>query len=118
MSFANPGYLGDKAAFSRQWRVPIEKRADKERATALARRVNRFCCAGPRRRSPRNCPPRARSSSASYLEGSQRDLYDSIRMSMSDKVRKAIAQRGLARSHIIVLEALLRMRQACCDPRS
>ena len=35
---------------------------------------------------------------------------------MSDKVRKAIEQRGLARSHIVVLEALLRMRQACCDP--
>jgi SNF2 family DNA or RNA helicase len=50
------------------------------------------------------------------LEDSQRDLYDSIRLSMSDKVRKAIEQRGLARSHIIVLEALLRLRQACCDP--
>src|SRR6185312_12044895 len=50
------------------------------------------------------------------LEGSQRDLYDSIRLSMSEKVRKAIEQRGLAKSHIIVLEALLRLRQACCDP--
>src|SRR5262249_43067024 len=50
------------------------------------------------------------------LEGSQRDLYDSIRLSMSDKVRKAIQERGLAKSHIVVLEALLRMRQACCDP--
>jgi SNF2 family DNA or RNA helicase len=33
------------------------------------------------------------------------------------KVRKAIAERGLARSHIVVLEALLRLRQVCCDPR-
>lgn len=46
----------------------------------------------------------------------KRDLYDSIRLSMSRKVREAIAQRGLAKSHIVVLEALLRMRQACCDP--
>ena len=29
----------------------------------------------------------------------------------------AIAARGLARSHIIVLEALLKLRQVCCDPR-
>jgi SNF2 family DNA or RNA helicase len=35
---------------------------------------------------------------------------------MSRKVRKAIEERGLAKSHIVVLEALLRMRQACCDP--
>jgi SNF2 family DNA or RNA helicase len=50
------------------------------------------------------------------LEGPQRDLYDSIRLTMSRKVREAIAKRGLAKSHIVVLEALLRMRQACCDP--
>jgi hypothetical protein len=29
---------------------------------------------------------------------------------------RAIAARGLAKSHIVVLEALLRMRQACCYP--
>ena len=42
MSFANPGYLGDKAGFARQWRTPIEKRADKVRAATLARRVRPF----------------------------------------------------------------------------
>jgi SNF2 family DNA or RNA helicase len=35
---------------------------------------------------------------------------------MSAKVRAAIKQRGLGKSHIVVLEALLRMRQACCHP--
>jgi len=28
-----------------------------------------------------------------------------------------VAQKGLARSHIIVLDALLKLRQVCCDPR-
>jgi SNF2 family DNA or RNA helicase len=32
-------------------------------------------------------------------------------------VREAIEQRGLARSRITVLDALLKLRQACCDPR-
>jgi SNF2 family DNA or RNA helicase len=36
---------------------------------------------------------------------------------MHDKVRAAIAAKGLARSHILVLEALLKLRQVCCDPR-
>ena len=116
MSFANPGYLGDKAAFSRQWRVPIEKRADKERATALARRVKPFLLRRTKAEVATELPAKSEIVERVVLEGSQRDLYDSIRMSMSDKVRKAIAQRGLARSHIIVLEALLRLRQACCDP--
>ena len=61
-------------------------------------------------------PPKTEILETIVLEGSQRDLYDSIRLSMSAKVRKAIADRGLAKSHIVVLEALLRLRQACCDP--
>jgi len=32
-------------------------------------------------------------------------------------VRAAINAQGLARSHIIVLDALLKLRQVCCDPR-
>jgi SNF2 family DNA or RNA helicase len=32
-------------------------------------------------------------------------------------VREAIEQQGLARSHLTVLNALLKLRQACCDPR-
>jgi SNF2 family DNA or RNA helicase len=32
-------------------------------------------------------------------------------------VQAAIAERGLARSGIIILDALLKLRQACCDPR-
>jgi len=117
MSFANPGFLGDKTAFSRQWRIPIEKRADKERAAALARRVRPFLLRRTKAEVATELPAKSEIVERIVLEGGQRDLYDSIRMSMSERVRKAIAQRGLARSHIIVLEALLRMRQACCDPR-
>jgi superfamily II DNA or RNA helicase len=116
MSFANPGFLGDKAAFSRQWRIPIEKRSDKERAAALARRVKPFLLRRTKAEVATELPAKSEIVERIALEGSQRDLYDSIRMSMSEKVRKAIAQRGLAKSHIVVLEALLRMRQACCDP--
>jgi superfamily II DNA or RNA helicase len=116
MSFVNPGYLGDKAAFSRQWRIPIEKRADKARAAALAQRVKPFLLRRTKTEVATELPAKSEIIEAIVLEGAQRDLYDSIRLSMSRKVRKAIEERGLAKSHIVVLEALLRMRQACCDP--
>jgi SNF2 family DNA or RNA helicase len=51
------------------------------------------------------------------LEGAQRDLYETVRAAMQEKVRAAVAAKGLARSHIVVLEALLKLRQVCCDPR-
>jgi superfamily II DNA or RNA helicase len=116
MSFANPGYLGDKAAFARQWRTPIEKRADVARAAVLARRVRPFLLRRTKAEVAAELPPKTEILETIVLEGGQRDLYDSIRLSMSAKVRKAIAARGLAKSHIVVLEALLRLRQACCDP--
>ena len=37
---------------------------------------------------------------------------------MEKKVRDAIAEKGLARSHITILDALLKLRQTCCDPRT
>lgn len=116
MSFANPGYLGDKAAFSRQWRTPIEKRADKARAAALARRVKPFLLRRTKTEVATELPAKTEIIETIALEGPQHDLYDSIRLTMSQKVREAIAKQGLAKSHIVVLEALLRMRQACCDP--
>lgn len=116
MSFANPGYLGDTAAFSRQWRAPIEKRADKVRAAVLAQRIKPFLLRRTKAEVATELPAKSEIVETIVLEGPQRDLYDSIRLSMSRKVREAIAKRGLAKSHIVVLEALLRMRQACCDP--
>lgn len=35
---------------------------------------------------------------------------------MEKKVRDAVQKKGLSRSHIIILDALLKLRQVCCDP--
>jgi SNF2 family DNA or RNA helicase len=36
---------------------------------------------------------------------------------MDQRVRDEIAAKGFSRSHIIILDALLKLRQVCCDPR-
>ena len=36
---------------------------------------------------------------------------------MQERVRDEIARVGLMRAHIVVLTALTRLRQICCDPR-
>jgi SNF2 family DNA or RNA helicase len=51
------------------------------------------------------------------LAGAQRDLYESLRVSAHAEVRQAIADRGLAASSIAILDALMKLRQCCCDPR-
>ena len=48
---------------------------------------------------------------------SQRDLYESHPPAMDQRVRTAMERNGLARTHIVILDALLKLRQVCCDPR-
>ncbi|BCQ43083.1 hypothetical protein ERHA55_06100 [Erwinia rhapontici] len=51
------------------------------------------------------------------LDGAQRELYDQVRAAMQDRVQLAMQQQGPGRSHLLVLDALLKLRQICCDPR-
>jgi SNF2 family DNA or RNA helicase len=117
MSFVNPGYLGDKTGFARRWRNPIEKHADSERSNILARRVKPFMLRRTKQEVASELPPKTEITESVVLDTEQRAVYDSIRLSMHKKVRQAIAAKGFAKSHIIILEALLKLRQVCCDPR-
>ena len=51
------------------------------------------------------------------LVGKQADLYETIRLGMEKTVREALGAKGLAKSQITILDALLKLRQVCCDPR-
>jgi SNF2 family N-terminal domain. len=63
-------------------------------------------------------PPKTEIIRSVPLYDKQAALYESIRLTMEKKVRDAIAQKGLSRSHITILDALLKLRQTCCDPRT
>jgi hypothetical protein len=112
----SPGFLGDRAWFSHAFRTPIEKKGDKERARHLARRVKPFLLRRTKNQVASELPPKTEIVERIEMEREQRDIYESIRLTMHAKVRAAIAAKGLNRSRIIVLDALLKMRQACCDP--
>jgi SNF2 family DNA or RNA helicase len=47
----------------------------------------------------------------------QRRVYESLRLAMNERVRAALASYTTGQSRVVVLSALLRLRQACCDPR-
>ena len=51
------------------------------------------------------------------LEGRQRELYESVRVAADIQVRRALARQGFGAAQITVLDALLKLRQVCCDPR-
>jgi len=115
--FLMPGFLGDHASFTRTYRTPIEKHNDSERLERLKRRTAPFLLRRTKDLVASELPPKTELLRQAEFEPRQARLYESVRLTMEKKVRKAIAAKGLARSHIIVLEALLKLRQVCCDPR-
>jgi SNF2 family DNA or RNA helicase len=115
--FLNPGMLGSAKRFSDLFRVPIERQGNMERQKLLSSRIRPFMIRRTKVEVEKDLPPKTVILKPTELEGAQRDLYELIRVSMHQKVRDEIANKGLSRSQITILEALLKLRQACCDPR-
>ncbi len=115
--FLMPGFLGDQTGFRRHWRTPIESNRDLERQARLARRIAPFLLRRRKQDVATELPPKTEIIKSVTLGEAQAALYEGIRLAMEKRVREAIASQGLARSHITILDALLKLRQTCCDPR-
>ncbi len=115
--FLMPGYLSDKATFTRRFRTPIEQHADEGRHQQLSNRLAPFMLRRRKQDVIAELPPKTEMIRTVTFEPAQAALYESIRLSMEKRVQEAVAARGFARSHITILDALLKLRQTCCDPR-
>jgi len=116
-AFLMPGLLGDRKTFQKRFRTPIEKRGDTTRANLLLRRTKPFLLRRTKADVAKELPPKTEVVRRIDLDPGQRDLYETIRLSVHEKVRAAIAASGLSRNAITVIDALLKLRQVCCDPR-
>ena len=120
MQFVLPGLLGPDEVFRSRFRGPIERQpgseAAGERLRALETRVRPFMLRRTKQSVLADLPPRTEIIQRIELPSEQRDLYESIRAAMDRRVREALSRAGLARSQIVLLDALLKLRQACCDP--
>jgi superfamily II DNA or RNA helicase len=111
------GLLGSQRQFARLYRTPIEKHGDRERQQRLNRRIGPLLLRRRKDDVLADLPPKTEIVRTLELEGDQRALYETLRVAQHERVRQAVRERGLAQSSIVVLDALLKLRQACCDPR-
>lgn len=116
--FLMPGFLSDSTTFKKTYRTPIEIHGDNQQRLHLAKRVAPFMLRRTKQEVVKELPAKTEIIRTVPLYEDQAALYESIRLTMEKKVRDAIAQKGLSRSHITILDALLKLRQTCCDPRT
>lgn len=116
-NFLMPGWLGDAGTFTREYRNPIERQGDTQRLIHLRKRIHPFLLRRDKEQVTPELPPKTEITYWVELTTEQRDRYETLRLALDRKVRTEIARQGFARSQIIILEALLRLRQSCCDLR-
>ncbi len=112
-----PGLLGSQRDFQRIYRTPIEKHGDGEVRARLARKLRPFLLRRTKDAVATDLPAKSVMQVAVTPTTAQMALHESQRLVMQQRVRDEIARVGLMRAHIMVLTALTRLRQVCCDPR-
>ncbi len=115
--FLLPGYLGDARSFQRDWRTPIEKNGETVRARLLAQRVAPFILRRRKDVVATELPALTEQLHRVALTGAQRALYESVRLACDEQVRRVLARQKFAGATVSILDALLRLRQVCNDPR-
>ncbi|PIR01256.1 MAG: helicase [Nitrospinae bacterium CG11_big_fil_rev_8_21_14_0_20_45_15] len=117
MAFLMPGMLGSEKFFRRIFRNPIEIFGDQARNKLLSNLIKPFVLRRTKEQVEEELPDKQILIEHIPLSKEQKELYETVRLTMDSRVRAEIAGKGLSRSHIIVLDALLKLRQVCCDPR-
>ena len=115
--FLMPGFLGSQTRFKQLFRTPVEKFGDSGRLAQLRSRITPFMLRRTKGEVATELPDKIESVTSIELSGKQADLYETIRLSTEKSVRQALSEKGLARAQIQILDALLKLRQVCCDPR-
>jgi superfamily II DNA or RNA helicase len=111
-----PGFLGDARHFAAHWRKPIEENGETLRAALLAQRVRPFILRRRKQDVASELPPRTEVIQRVQLQGQQRELYESVRVAADVQVRRVLQRQSFNGAQISILDALLKLRQVCCDP--
>ena len=114
--FLMRGFLDNLKLFKSFYQNPIEQEHDLKRRALLNKKIAPFILRRTKEEVVKELPPKTEIIKRAKFDKKQAKLYENIRVTMEQKVREAIAGKGLSRSHITILDALLKLRQVCCDP--
>ncbi|HEY9174645.1 MAG TPA: SNF2-related protein [Verrucomicrobiae bacterium] len=115
--FLMPGYLGTAQDFRERYELPIAKEKNAGAQARLARRLRPFLLRRLKREVASDLPARLEQVAFCELTTDQRAVYQQVIESSRKEVLEAVGAQGLAKSRMVVLTALLRLRQVCCDLR-
>jgi len=114
LEFLNPGFLGSSPSFrgfTDELRAPTS-----ESRGLLVRALRPLLLRRTKEAVAPELPAKLEQTLFCELPARQRRFYDELRNHYRASLGKRIGEQGMGRSKILVLEALLRLRQAACHP--
>ncbi len=115
--FLMPGYLASAQDFKDRYEIPITRDRDKNAQGRLSRRIRPFLLRRLKRDVAAELPAKIEQVSFCELTDQQKQLYQQVLETGRREVLDAVGANGLQKSRMIVLNALLRLRQISCDLR-
>lgn len=112
-----PGCLSSNKAFQQYFRKPIEQDANSERLQQLLQRISPFLLRRNKDQVARDLPAKTEIQQTISLPDDQLAFYQDLKNSGREELEQQLSITPHGQQSILLLSALLKLRQACCDPQ-
>lgn len=117
LDFLNPGMLGTIEEFHKNIATPIEKHKNQDVSLHLQKLIKPFILRRTKDQVLSELPAKIEQLILLEMGEKQKEFYETLRLYYQARILNLVDHQGVGRSQIQILEALLRLRQVCCDPR-
>ena len=117
MTFVNPGLLGSQSFFRTQFQMPIEKRNDDRQTQKLYALVKPFLLRRHKSQVALDLPPKVENIQYCTMTEDQEQRYEEAKSYYRNLILAQIEENGVAKSQIMVLQGLSKLRQLANHPR-
>jgi len=114
--FLMPGYLYDYKRFKQDFEAPIVKMKDESAIQRLRALVRPFILRRMKEDVLKELPAKIEQVHLAEMDEEQRNIYLATLVQTKRDLTDKLAEAGAGQARIMVLAALTRLRQICCDP--
>ncbi len=113
-NFINPGLLGSLNSFNERFAIPIERYHDREARLKLKKLIRPFILRRIKSQVLEELPPRTDVTLQVEMSPEEAHFYEALRQNALDILESNKEKKG---RHLQILTEIMKLRQACCNPR-
>ena len=116
IEFLNPGILGDIGFFRQYFVYPIEKEGDEKKRDKLKQLIQPFILRRTKQEVATDLPPLTEQVHYCSMSEGQKNYYEEEKSKVRNEILHAIDEVGVEKSTMMMLNALIRLRQIANHP--